>query len=69
MELNHPFISDDSMKQILGTVRSYMIVFLKSGSGPDHPDLQQIIWEHGIRNLEFRAKRINAHHLSINCRI
>jgi hypothetical protein len=56
MEVNTTVISDDYMKQILSTAKSYTIVFLKTGNKPDNPNLEKIIWEHGRRNLALRAE-------------
>jgi len=56
MEINTSSITDDFMRQLLATTKSYVIVFLKTGTHPYNPHVQQIIWEHGRRNLSLRAE-------------
>jgi hypothetical protein len=56
-------ITDDYMKQMLTTTKSYTIMTLKPGPNINHPELKQIIWEHGRRNFELRAEGL----LSIVC--
>lgn len=58
MEIYKTTISDDEMKQTLGTAKNYTIVFLKAGLRTDHPQVQSIIWEHGKRNLALRAEGV-----------
>jgi hypothetical protein len=48
-------ITDEYMKQMLATTKSYTIMTLKPGPNINHPNLKQIIWEHGRRNFELRA--------------
>ncbi len=47
-------ITDAFMKEKLTTVRNYTVVILKKGPHYDHPDLQQVTWEHGRRNFALR---------------
>lgn len=56
-------ITDDFMKQMISTTKSYTVAILKEGPGKDRPDAQQIIWEHGRRNFALRAEGL----LSIVC--
>lgn len=49
-------ITDDYMKQMLATTKSYTIMTLKPGPNVNHPGLKKIIWEHGRRNFELRAQ-------------
>jgi hypothetical protein len=56
-------ITDDYMKQMLATTKSYSVMTLKPGPNINHPELKQIIWEHGRRNFELRAEGL----LSIVC--
>jgi hypothetical protein len=56
-------ITDEFMKQMMTTTKSYTIVILKNGPNRDRPDLPQIIWEHGRRNFSLRADGL----LSIVC--
>jgi hypothetical protein len=59
-------ITDEFMKQMLTTTKSYSIVILKSS--PKRNSLEgvdSIIWEHGRRNFALRAEGV----LSIVCPI
>lgn len=56
-------ISDQYMKEMLATTKSYTMMTLKPGPNINHRNLQQIIWEHGRRNFELRAQGL----LSIVC--
>jgi hypothetical protein len=56
-------ISDDTMKQLLGTSKTYTIIILKSGPNFTTPGVEKIIWEHGRRNFSLRADGL----LSIVC--
>jgi hypothetical protein len=49
-------ITDEYMKQMLVTTKSYTVVILKAGQNTKMPDTQQIIWEHGRRNFSLRAE-------------
>jgi hypothetical protein len=48
-------ITDDFMKQMIGSTKNYTVVILKIGPGADRPDAMQVIWEHARRNFELRA--------------
>lgn len=56
-------ITNDYMMQMLATTKNYTLMTLKPGPDINHPDMKQIIWEHGRRNFELRAEGI----LSIVC--
>lgn len=56
-------ITDDYMKQMMTTTKAYSIVILKNGPNSGHADRQKIVWEHGRKNFELRAKGL----LSIVC--
>jgi hypothetical protein len=58
-------ITDDYMRQMLATTKSYCIVILKAGPRKNEPGLEQIKWEHGRRNFSLRADGV----LSIVCPI
>ncbi len=53
-------ITDDYMRQMLPTTRSYSIVILKAGPNKHEPGAEQIIWEHGRRNFALRADGVLA---------
>ncbi len=53
-------ITDDFMKDMMATTRSYTLVILRAGPNRNRPDLQQIIWEHGRRNFSLRADGVLA---------
>ncbi len=49
-------ITDDYMKQMLTSTRSYTAVLLiKAPAYFNRPDARQIVWEHGRRNFSLRA--------------
>jgi len=56
-------ITDEYMRQMLTTTRSYCVVVLKAGPNRDMPGADKIIWEHGRRNFALRAEGV----LSIVC--
>jgi len=57
-------ITDEYMQQMLTKTKEYHIVLLKPGpKAEDHPDIRQLIWEHGRRNFSLRADGL----LSIVC--
>ena len=51
-------ITDDYMKQMMTTVKSYVIVILKHGPNYITKGAQELIWEHGRRNFRLRADGI-----------
>lgn len=53
-------ITDDYMRQMLPTTKSYCIVILKAGPNKHEPGAEQIIWEHGRRNFALRADGVLA---------
>jgi hypothetical protein len=58
-------ITDDYMRQMIATAKSYSIVILKAGPNRNEPGVEKIIWEHGRRNFALRADGV----LSIVCPI
>ena len=56
-------ITDDFMKQMMTTTRSYCILILKAGPNKQMEGVDRIIWEHGRRNFALRADGL----LSIVC--
>ena len=58
-----PVISDEFMKQMMSTTKSYSIVILKAGPKGHEPGVEHIVWEHGRRNFALREEGV----LSIVC--
>src|SRR5260221_12250774 len=58
-------ITDEFMKQMMTTTKSYTAVILKKGPAYKMPDVSPIIWEHGRKNFMLRADG----YLSIVCPI
>ena len=58
-------ITDEFMKEMLTKSKNYSIVILKAGPNEIMPERPKIVWEHGRRNFELRAKEL----LSIVCPI
>ncbi len=48
-------ITDEYMKRMLPLVKQYTVVILKKGPVKDHPDAQNLQWEHARRNFQLRA--------------
>lgn len=48
-------ITDEYMYDMLQKTKQYTLVLLRMGPKADHPDVKQIIWEHGRRNFGLRA--------------
>jgi len=49
-------ITDEFMKQMLVAAKSYCVLILRTGPKWNQPGRDKIIWEHGRRNFELRAK-------------
>ena len=60
-----PEISNQTMSDLLATVRSYTVRILRHGPNYRTPGADAIIWEHGRRNLALRASGL----LAIGCPI
>ncbi|MDQ1422850.1 MAG: hypothetical protein QOD72_348 [Acidimicrobiaceae bacterium] len=58
-----PPITDDHMREMLQTTKSYTLVLLKAGPNKETDAAAGIIWEHGRRNFSLRADGV----LSIVC--
>lgn len=56
-------VTDEFMKQMISTTKSYCAVILKAGPKRHEPGVEKIIWEHGRRNFALRADGV----LSIVC--
>jgi len=64
-ENNMTPITDEYMRQMLSTTRTYCMVILKAGPNRHEDGVEKIIWEHGRRNFALRADGV----LSIVCPI
>ena len=49
-------ITDEFMKDMLTKSKNYSLVVLKAGPKEITPEQMKIVWEHGRRNFELRAK-------------
>ena len=49
-------ISDEYMRQMIATTKSYCIVVLRAGPNRNMPGVEKIIWEHARRNFSLRAE-------------
>lgn len=58
-------ITDDYMKKMIASTKSYSIVILKTGPNRNMSEVEQIIWEHARRNFSLRVDGV----LSIVCPI
>jgi hypothetical protein len=58
-----PPLTDDFMRSMLATSRTYSILILKAGPNRQTPGMEQIVWEHARRNFQLRADGL----LSIVC--
>ncbi len=47
-------ITDEYMREMLPKARQYCAVILKVGPDRHQPGVEQIIWEHGRRNMSLR---------------
>ncbi len=56
-------ITDDYMRQMIPTAKTYSLMILKAGPKRHAPGADKIIWEHGRRNFALRADGV----LSIVC--
>ena len=48
-------ITDARMRELLAQSQNYCAMILRAGPHWGQPDADQIIWEHGRRNLQLRA--------------
>lgn len=48
-------ITDDFMRSMLATTKTYSTVILKAGPNHQMPGVEKIVWEHGRRNFQLRA--------------
>jgi hypothetical protein len=48
-------ITDDYMREMMGTSKPYSILILKKGPNYAMEGADRIIWEHGRRNFQLRA--------------
>lgn len=53
-----PAITNEFMQQMLATTKSYCFMMLRAGPKWEQPDRDKIIWEHGRRNFQLRAKGV-----------
>ncbi len=56
-------ITDEYMKDMLTKSKFYSLMILKAGPKEITPERMQVVWEHGRRNFELRAKGL----LSVVC--
>ncbi|HVU65902.1 MAG TPA: hypothetical protein VHD63_02175 [Ktedonobacteraceae bacterium] len=49
-------ITDEFMRQMMTSTRPYTLVILKTRPGRSEAGADAIIWEHGRRNFELRAR-------------
>ncbi len=56
-------ITDETMRRMLPTAKTYSLMILKAGPKRHAPGADEIIWEHGRRNFALRADGV----LSIVC--
>ena len=47
-------ITDEYMREMLPTARSYTLIILKATPKRSEPGVEKIIWEHGRRNFALR---------------
>jgi hypothetical protein len=50
-----PTISDEMLVEYLAATQPYTIVILRAGPNRSMPGAQEVIWEHGRRNLSMRV--------------
>jgi hypothetical protein len=55
-----PTISDEDMRAMLPTAKTYCLVILRTGPQKTMPRVEKIIWEHGRRNFALRAHGVLA---------
>jgi hypothetical protein len=56
-------ITDDFMRSMLATTKSYCVVILKAGPNRQTPGVEKIAWEHARRNFQLRSDGL----LSVVC--
>jgi hypothetical protein len=49
-------ISDESMRQMIATMKRYSIVILKAGPNRTMAGVEKVIWEHARRNFSLREE-------------
>jgi hypothetical protein len=49
-------VTDDQMREMLQTLKPYTMVILRRTERMNEPGTERIIWEHGRRNFELRAR-------------
>src|SRR5262249_7126089 len=52
---NWPPVTDEMMLELKTRTRPYTLVLLQGGPQRSMPGVEQLIWEHGRRNLSMRA--------------
>ncbi len=53
-------VTDEYMRQMLTTTKSYCVIILKAGPRRNEPGVEKIIWEHGRRNFSLRVDGVLA---------
>jgi hypothetical protein len=56
-------ITNEFMQRMLATAKDYCVMILRQGPKSSQPGADHIVWEHGRRNFQLRAKGV----LSIVC--
>jgi hypothetical protein len=51
-------ITDDYMREVIKTRKTYTLVVFRSGPKADAPSADKMVWEHGRRNLKLRKDGI-----------
>jgi len=49
-------ISDEAMRDMLATTKSYTLVVLRATPKLQEPGIDAVVWEHGPRNFSLRAE-------------
>jgi hypothetical protein len=51
-------ITNEFMQDMLARSKTYSLMILRTGPNWNQPGMDKIIWEHGRRNFELRAKGV-----------
>lgn len=51
-----PHVADEQMHELLGRSRPYTAMLLRLTEKASEPGAEQIVWEHGRRNIALRAQ-------------
>src|ERR1700758_1936216 len=56
--MDYTMITDEFMQQRLAASKTYSFMLLRTGPKWNSPGMDKIIWEHGRRNFQLRAKGV-----------